>query len=316
MKVGTISQIEINDVMNHTIDFNKAWIRRYKNAAFYGNYYKKSCLTSKFTRDSDDKVQTWKLHLANQKRHISMIELVLNNKNKKYINKNKKELDNLIKTVYVNDMRDCDSNVTVNKTDLIIRINCLVQYDGDSIYEVWGQDKVKVIRIDFNTLDQLTICEIHLYANSFMPYHKCGSADIVLKSKMEFIKSSSKYGLSPFFRYICEDGFELIGNQDVRCGLNNYWLDEFPTCKPKITCPTLINNETVDVLHENVFSFDGNISAIEGSIATFQCKNQLKNDSYMIGDSVRYCLNDGNWTGIEPICISKSSFFNKKVKYH
>src|SRR5262249_9384773 len=123
---------------------------------------------------------------------------------------------------------------------------------------------------------------------------------------IEFIKSSTKYGRDPYYKYECDEGFQLIGHDDVICGLNNVWINSFPTCKPTVTCPIPTDKTNSDIstetVFERLFSFDGNISAVIGSIVTYQCTETHANDSVMIGDSVRVCKRDGQWSGVEPIC--------------
>ena len=97
-----------------------------------------------------------------------------------------------------------------------------MEFDGDSQYEAWDKDQTQVVSFEFDN-DDITICEIRLYKNSFMPFNRCGSADVVLYSSMEFVKSGSKYTSGSYYRYSCNPGFKLIGTDTVRCGLNNIW---------------------------------------------------------------------------------------------
>ena len=124
----------------------------------------------------------------------------------------------------INELRECAPQL-VERADTSIRLSltCLMEFDDDSKYKAWKRDVTQMITIEFD-VDDITICEIRIFANSLMPFHRCGSADIVLHSTMDFIEKSEKYGRDTYYNYKCDDGFELVGSPDVRCGLNNYWL--------------------------------------------------------------------------------------------
>ena len=209
--------------------------------------------------------------------------------------------------IQVNEIRDCDpALLETSDTTVKVSLTCFMEFEGDSLYDVWEKDQTQMITIDFD-MDEINICEIRLFKNSFMPFYRCGSADIVLHSSLEFVKTGSKANGGSYYRYTCDKGFKLEGTDTVRCGLNNNWLDAFPTCKPEVTCPYPPTNHqsiSVDIDYEHLYSFEGNISAIEGSVVSYFCVGE-NNDTIMIGDSVRVCGSDGQWTGVDPICIHK-----------
>ena len=93
------------------------------------------------------------------------------------------------------------------------------------------------------------------------------------------------------------------------CGVNNKWMDIFPTCIPDNPCH-LMNKSQLDELnlsvsYRNLYSFDGNISAINGTQAIYSCPKQDNNspNKTLIGDSIRFCQTNGNWSGEEPVCL-------------
>jgi hypothetical protein len=131
----------------------------------------------------------------------------------------------LLFNIEVNEFRECLPEV-IEKNGLSVKLSltCFIEFEGNSKYEIWERDVSQLITIEFD-IDDITICEIRIFTNSFMPFNRCGSADIPLHSTMEFIKSGDKYGRNPYYKYKCDEGFELEGNEDVRCGLNNQWLD-------------------------------------------------------------------------------------------
>jgi hypothetical protein len=63
-----------------------------------------------------------------------------------------------------------------------------------------------------------------------------------------------------------------------------------------------IEESGLSVEYMNLYSVDGNITAIDGSQAIYSCADGFKNKT-LIGDSVRFCQIDGEWTGEEPICV-------------
>ena len=89
-------------------------------------------------------------------------------------------------------------------------------------------------------------------------------------------------------------------------------MDSFPTCLPNKSCvltnSTRLKQLNLHVNYENLFSFDGNVSAINATQAIFSCPKPDKSqiDSWnktIIGDSIRFCQIDGNWSGEEPVCL-------------
>lgn len=165
-----------------------------------------------------------------------------------------------------------------------------------------------MISIVFDTAD-VTICEIRIFKNSFLPYHRCGSADMPLFSQAEYVTSGSE-SKEPYYSYNCDPGFDLIGPQRVHCSLNNRWLEEFPVCRPTKTCPLPVANSTGSglgnetVSFERLYNFTGKLEGVPGlSFLAYSCRHD---DEVMLGDSVRICGPDGLWSGQSPICINKT----------
>ena len=88
-------------------------------------------------------------------------------------------------------------------------------------------------------------------------------------------------------------------------------MDPFPTCKPTHSCKMVTKERmkelTVTVNYRNLFSFDGNITAINATQAIYSCDQDQQRDSNvnvtLIGDSIRFCQLSGNWSGEEPVCL-------------
>ena len=160
-------------------------------------------------------------------------------------------------------------------------------------------------RLDSNSI---SICEIRLFYRKFHAIHRCGSPDTPLHSNVELIQYGSKYGQTPNYRFTCDHNFQLVGNQEVRCGISNYWLDEFPTCVPKVKCPVppeAAYNQLITIrdLYINFYTFEGKEVAIPGSYIIYTCDDSQNSAKIMIGDSIRVCNEVGQWSGIQPYCL-------------
>ena len=89
-------------------------------------------------------------------------------------------------------------------------------------------------------------------------------------------------------RYVCTDGFELVGLDTRRCMESGMWSAEMPVCI-RITCssPGVLDNgyiESTNYMYE--------------STLTYKC-----NTGYQLeGNAVRYCQGDKTWSGDIPKC--------------
>ena len=117
----------------------------------------------------------------------------------------------------------------------------------------------------------------------------------------------------PHYQFRCDQNFKLIGNPEVRCGVNNYWLDEFPACAPTVTCPVPPNSQfsalvTVVPNYLKLMVYNGKEVAIPGSQVIYVCDQSENSTKVMVGDSVRECTDRGFWTGIQPYCMGNLNF--------
>ena len=104
--------------------------------------------------------------------------------------------------------------------------------------------------------------------------------------------SSLDYG--SVVTYACEDGYKLIGGAERVCGHAGKWSGQPPLCVNNTeTClvPQLISSGYV--------AFDGNLEV--GSRAWYDCSDEYE----LIGNSERVCINDGSWSGDDPLCQPK-----------
>ncbi|XP_048255629.1 sushi, von Willebrand factor type A, EGF and pentraxin domain-containing protein 1-like [Haliotis rufescens] len=85
--------------------------------------------------------------------------------------------------------------------------------------------------------------------------------------------------------YVCNDGYEMIGNERIRCLATKAWSSNPPSCT-KIVCPRPGNVE-----HGNVVATD--------EVLTYTC-----DDGYdLMGSRSRRCLNTGLWDTDAPACL-------------
>ena len=124
------------------------------------------------------------------------------------------------------------------------------------------------------------------------------------------MQSGSKFGAVPYYRFKCEDNFILVGNAEVRCGISNTWMDSFPTCVPKVTCPisedyTLGDDVSITSFFVDLYEYNNTDVGIPGSMYIASCDKSDNQSMVMIGDSVRMCTETGKWSGIQPYCIGE-----------
>lgn len=74
-------------------------------------------------------------------------------------------------------------------------------------------------------------------------FHYCVSLKLFLFTLDEppninsvFVPTDRSFGNLPYFLYWCKDDFKLYGSERVHCDYNHKWVEEFPICKPKVTC--------------------------------------------------------------------------------
>ena len=100
---------------------------------------------------------------------------------------------------------------------------------------------------------------------------------------------SLEYGSVIIYR--CEPGFKLLGGGERVCGHLGEWSGQLPACvNTSQTClvPQLLNSGYI--------AFDGNLEV--GSLAWYDCND----DHELVGESERMCIENGTWSGNQPVC--------------
>ena len=111
--------------------------------------------------------------------------------------------------------------------------------------------------------------------------------------------------------YVCDSGFNLIGDMQRTCQENEDWSGSEPTCQSKpilndwhmpscdsikhavVDCGSLDDPDNGQVSpHNTTF----------GSIATYVCDSGFN----LIGNMQRTCQENEDWSGSEPTCECKS----------
>ncbi|CAH1773668.1 unnamed protein product [Owenia fusiformis] len=112
----------------------------------------------------------------------------------------------------------------------------------------------------------------------------------VSTSEMKIIGSSHKFG--DRVRYICDPGYETIGNAVSECLANGSWSFVAPTCQI-VVCPRPPDLQNGDI-HASSYDFN--------SIIYYRCNSGFK----LSGVKSRKCKANKDWSGATPICIATS----------
>ena len=103
------------------------------------------------------------------------------------------------------------------------------------------------------------------------------------------------YGFGDSAKFSCEDGFKLLGRDEIICFPNGTWSAKFPECRV-LSCapePSMITNA-------EIFSYP----PITDNNYTYATRVQImcKPGFRLIGDAEIACGPSGNWSGIMPVC--------------
>jgi CUB/sushi domain-containing protein len=113
----------------------------------------------------------------------------------------------------------------------------------------------------------------------------CGSLADILNGQISLSKGASFGSIAT---YTCDSGYELVGKSTRECSTGGRWSGTRPICK-SVNCGQLS------------FPGFGQVAltgTTPGSTATYSCNSGYQ----LVGDAVRTCQNNGQWTGREPTC--------------
>ncbi|XP_054167801.1 uncharacterized protein LOC128965173 [Oppia nitens] len=319
---------------------DKSMIAGSDGKAYVGDSGRDKCLAlNSNSRRGGNGGVSYQVFLRRKYSHISYVEVLVNVGGAVNTNtaNNKVNGESLVETVF-NTVRSCSVVSTIgglgvtNVVRLILVCDLMTTTDDETMWSYYSKDVVQNFTLKFNT-NKIAICELRLFYRKFFDPHVCGSPDYPLHSSVEFVRSGSRYGLMSYYRYTCDRNFQLTTagqQQDVRCGINNYWLDSFPGCHPTVTCPVPVESPsdgganvedlvTVYRIYYDLHMYSTRNStkslsssypphpqsyvAIPGSRVTYECQVFPNRTQVMIGDSVRVCTESGKWSGVEPYCV-------------
>ena len=103
------------------------------------------------------------------------------------------------------------------------------------------------------------------------------------------------YGFGDSAKFSCEDGFELLGQEELTCRPNGTWSAEFPECRVR-SCspePSMISNAerfSYPPITDNNYTYATRVRIM--------CNVGFR----LIGDTEIACGPQGEWSGIMPVC--------------
>ena len=100
--------------------------------------------------------------------------------------------------------------------------------------------------------------------------------------------------------YLCNSGYQLVGNCDIQCGNGGKWIGEIPKCDIGVTCQTPGKIANGQVYYA---------SLTPTSIAVYTCNPGFS----LNGQQIVFCQNDGTWSYAQPSCTGKLMQHNLKV---
>ena len=115
--------------------------------------------------------------------------------------------------------------------------------------------------------------------------------------------------------YVCDTGFNLIGDMQRICQENEDWSGSEPICEgiiSNVLCDFVTHEVniiivTITLVAECGFLMDPDNGLVTltgssfGSIATYVCDTEFN----LIGNMQRTCQENEDWSGSEPTCQSK-----------
>ena len=137
-------------------------------------------------------------------------------------------------------------------------------------------------------------CDLKLYELS----NSCGAPERPLNSIL--LAREMTYSV-----FTCREGYQLEGQQKVRCSSEGTWLDPFPLCIPIKTCripATDVDDPLLIIEYRHFYLLNGTQVAEPDDVALFSCANTTNNTAMRTeGLTTRTCK-DGKWSGSQPVC--------------
>ncbi|XP_048772939.2 protein lev-9-like isoform X3 [Ostrea edulis] len=115
----------------------------------------------------------------------------------------------------------------------------------------------------------------------------CGFPYTVENGRIEGIDFTFPHSV----KFVCNEGYKLMGNETTTCQANGQWSSESPSCAA-IDCPTLKSPAGGRIRGSgNAF----------GTVLRFECDSGLQ----LEGSIERRCMENGEWSGTEVECTAE-----------
>lgn len=114
----------------------------------------------------------------------------------------------------------------------------------------------------------------------------CQNPPSITNGTVTLSTNATYYGAAAL--YECFPNFKLDGVSRRLCSEDGTWGHDTPVCV-EITCP-------VPDVNEHLVADAG--KRLVGETAKFSCSK----GRYLVGNSTRYCMPNGNWAGKNPVC--------------
>ncbi|XP_067839671.1 sushi, von Willebrand factor type A, EGF and pentraxin domain-containing protein 1 [Heptranchias perlo] len=117
----------------------------------------------------------------------------------------------------------------------------------------------------------------------------CADCPVLEGSQANLRVSSTEVKPGSRVELSCECGYHLVGDSVQHCQNLGAWSYPIPFCE-RINCgsPPVLDNGSF-AAEDNLFD----------SAVTYLCNNGY----YLLGDYKLFCADDGNWTGVVPVCL-------------
>jgi hypothetical protein len=204
---------------------------RYQLMTFYGNYANNECIISR--NKAQNLKFEWKVYFKREENSVNYIEIVLNTNNFYKINTSVSE--NIITDVFVNNQRECkpksvtklDINESLIKYGFVCDLkNSNSDLESLQFYNMMFED-VSNLTINF-AVQEITVCELHVYQTYISRSSACGSPDIPLHSNYTTVYTEDKEEQAGIgFSFQCNPGFKLVGNPVINCEFSTMSLIQF-----------------------------------------------------------------------------------------
>ena len=113
---------------------------------------------------------------------------------------------------------------------------------------------------------------------------QCGNPPLILNGKIQYNTTTFQSNAT----YMCNPGYNLTGNNIIRCSANGLWAGGLPTCSKNRCDPPLISNDVLVI---------GNMFGIGDSVE-FRCPDR----HILIGEARSRCTSIGTWSSRTPDC--------------